>query len=67
MDTRRILAEYMEKVISSNDKNEWRKFFLFIDWKIQESEWEAKETFIKMKDKMRDYFNKNIKDANKGI
>lgn len=60
MDTRRILVEYMEKVISSNDKNEWRKFFLFIDWKIQESEWEVKEIFIKMRDKMKDYFNKNI-------
>lgn len=62
MDTRQILTAYMEKVINSKDKNEWRKFFLFIDWKIQESEWEAKEIFIQMRDKMKDYFNKNIKN-----
>lgn len=60
MDIIKIFIEYIEKVINSKDKNEWIKFFLFIEWKIQESEWEVKESLIKIRDKMKDYFNKNI-------
>ena len=56
-----ILVKYLEKVKNSKDKKEWISCFLFLEWKIQESEWEVKETFIKLKDKMKDYFNKNIK------
>lgn len=67
MDTRQLLAEYIGKVKNSNDKKEWEECFLFLDWKIQESEWEVKETFIKMKDRIKDYFNKHIQNGSKGI
>jgi hypothetical protein len=64
MDTRQLFAEYIGKVKNSNNKKEWEECFLFLDEQIKEREWEVKETFIKMKDRMRDYFNKMKNERN---
>mgnify|MGYP003333451961 CR=1 FL=1 len=37
MDSRKILAQYIEKVINSKDKKEWVSCIAFLEGKIQEN------------------------------
>lgn len=64
MDSRKILTQYMEKIINSKDKKEWVSCIAFLEGKIQESEKEKdlenKKVFSEIKERILNYYNKNI-------